>query len=69
MLCPPSSIRCCVASRMTVFGDGSQTRSFCYVSDLVRGLLSALAVGEPVSGESRQSARDDDSRVCQAIRR
>jgi len=23
---------------MTVFGDGSQTRSFCYVSDLVRGL-------------------------------
>ena len=22
---------------MTVFGDGSQTRSFCYVSDLVRG--------------------------------
>lgn len=24
---------------MTVFGDGSQTRSFCYVSDLVRGLV------------------------------
>lgn len=24
---------------MTVYGDGSQTRSFCYVSDLVRGLL------------------------------
>jgi dTDP-glucose 4,6-dehydratase len=24
---------------MTIFGDGSQTRSFCYVSDLVRGLL------------------------------
>ena len=24
---------------MTVFGDGSQTRSFCYVSDLVRGLF------------------------------
>ncbi|QYR18062.1 NAD-dependent epimerase/dehydratase family protein [Corynebacterium glutamicum] len=23
---------------LTVFGDGSQTRSFCYVSDLVRGL-------------------------------
>ena len=23
---------------MTIFGDGSQTRSFCYVSDLVRGL-------------------------------
>jgi dTDP-glucose 4,6-dehydratase len=25
---------------MTVFGDGSQTRSFCYVNDLVRGLVS-----------------------------
>jgi dTDP-glucose 4,6-dehydratase len=24
---------------MTIFGDGSQTRSFCYVSDLVRGLF------------------------------
>jgi dTDP-glucose 4,6-dehydratase len=24
---------------MTVFGDGSQTRSFCYVSDMVRGLF------------------------------
>src|SRR5688572_28352430 len=24
---------------VTVFGDGSQTRSFCYVSDLVRGLV------------------------------
>src|SRR5437762_13470901 len=23
---------------LTVFGDGSQTRSFCYVDDLVRGL-------------------------------
>jgi dTDP-glucose 4,6-dehydratase len=25
---------------VTVFGDGSQTRSFCYVDDLVRGLVS-----------------------------
>ena len=24
---------------LTVFGDGSQTRSFCYVDDLIRGLL------------------------------
>jgi dTDP-glucose 4,6-dehydratase len=29
---------------LTVFGDGSQTRSFCYVDDLVRG-LSLLARG------------------------
>jgi dTDP-glucose 4,6-dehydratase len=30
---------------LTVFGDGSQTRSFCYVDDLVRG-LSLLAQSE-----------------------
>jgi len=36
---------------ITVFGDGSQTRSFCYVDDLIRGLV-ALAesdVHEPVN--------------------
>jgi dTDP-glucose 4,6-dehydratase len=36
---------------LTVFGDGSQTRSFCYVDDLVRGLV-ALAesdVHDPVN--------------------
>ncbi len=26
---------------LTVFGDGSQTRSFCYVSDLVDGIVAA----------------------------
>jgi dTDP-glucose 4,6-dehydratase len=25
--------------KVTVFGDGSQTRSFCYVSDLIRGII------------------------------
>src|SRR6059058_5454421 len=36
---------------LTVFGDGSQTRSFCYVDDLVRGLvlLSESGVHEPVN--------------------
>lgn len=27
---------------LTVFGDGSQTRSFCYVDDLVRGIVALL---------------------------
>jgi dTDP-glucose 4,6-dehydratase len=31
---------------LTVFGDGSQTRSFCYVDDLVRGLISLAESGE-----------------------
>ena len=30
----------------TVFGDGSQTRSFCYVDDLVAGLLALLERGD-----------------------
>jgi len=32
---------------MTIFGDGSQTRSFCYVSDLVRGLVLLSKSKEP----------------------
>ena len=31
---------------LTVFGDGSQTRSFCYVDDLIRGLMALAASGE-----------------------
>ena len=27
---------------ITIYGDGSQTRSFCYVSDLVRGLIALM---------------------------
>lgn len=36
---------------LTVFGDGSQTRSFCYVSDLVEGIIRLLfsEIGEPVN--------------------
>jgi len=31
---------------ITVYGDGSQTRSLCYVSDLVRGVLAVLERGD-----------------------
>jgi dTDP-glucose 4,6-dehydratase len=31
---------------LTVFGDGSQTRSFCYVDDLVRGLVALAESAE-----------------------
>ena len=34
-------------SPMTVFGDGSQTRSFCFVSDLVDGLYRLMQSEEP----------------------
>ena len=42
----PTFMRQAVANQpLTVFGDGSQTRSFCYVDDLVRGLY-LLATSE-----------------------
>jgi UDP-glucuronate decarboxylase len=34
---------------ITVYGDGSQTRSFCYVDDLVDGLIRLMRSGESVS--------------------
>jgi dTDP-glucose 4,6-dehydratase len=43
----PTFVRQARASRpLTVFGDGSQTRSFCYVEDLVRGLQALAESGE-----------------------
>jgi UDP-glucuronate decarboxylase len=35
---------------ITVFGDGSQTRSFCYVADLVDGLVRLMAYDGPQPG-------------------
>jgi dTDP-glucose 4,6-dehydratase len=43
----PTFVRQALANDpLTVFGDGSQTRSFCYVDDLVRGLLALAKSGE-----------------------
>ena len=35
---------------ITVYGEGSQTRSFCYVDDLVEGLIRLMETGEEVTG-------------------
>jgi UDP-glucuronate decarboxylase len=35
---------------ITVYGDGSQTRSFCYVDDLVEGLMRLMGTPEDVTG-------------------
>ena len=43
----PTFIRQALESKpLTVFGDGSQTRSFCFVDDLVRGLILLAESGE-----------------------
>ncbi len=48
----PTFLRQALQDRpITVFGDGSQTRSFCYVEDEIRGLISLAESGyhEPVN--------------------
>src|ERR1700739_4013095 len=48
----PPFLRQALGNRpITVFGDGSQTRSFCYVSDLIRGMIALAESGhhEPVN--------------------
>ena len=52
---------------VTVFGDGTQTRSFCYVSDLVDGIIRLMHsnendpvnIGNPHEMTIEQIARDD----------
>jgi UDP-glucuronate decarboxylase len=38
--------QCLRGKPITIFGDGSQTRSFCYVDDLIEGLLRLMASSE-----------------------
>jgi dTDP-glucose 4,6-dehydratase len=55
---------------LTVFGDGSQTRSFCYVSDLVEGIVRLLPVDfhEPVNlGNPNEVSILDFAREIQAL--
>ena len=35
---------------ITIFGDGSQTRSFCYVDDMVEGFLRLMETGPEMAG-------------------
>jgi UDP-glucuronate decarboxylase len=43
----PTFLRQALQDRpITVFGDGSQTRSFCYVDDLIRGMIALAESGQ-----------------------
>jgi UDP-glucuronate decarboxylase len=35
---------------ITIYGDGSQTRSFCYVDDMIEGIIRFMRTGDDVTG-------------------
>ena len=35
---------------ITIYGEGTQTRSFCYVSDLIDGMIAMMGSGEDIQG-------------------
>ena len=55
---------------LTIFGSGAQTRSFCYISDLVDGILKLMAsnVGEPVNiGNPRETTIEEIARIIKRL--
>lgn len=53
---------------LTVYGDGSQTRSFCYVDDLVEGIYRALTYDEAV-GEVINLGNDAEMSILELAER
>jgi nucleoside-diphosphate-sugar epimerase len=47
---------------MTIYGDGSQTRSFCHVSDMVKALALAMKTRE-AAGEVINAGNPDEMRI------
>jgi UDP-glucuronate decarboxylase len=43
-------VQALLGRNITVYGDGSQTRSFCYVDDMIDGLLRLMATDDSVTG-------------------
>jgi UDP-glucuronate decarboxylase len=43
-------IQALLGREITIYGDGTQTRSFCYVDDLVDGLVRLMQSGDEVTG-------------------
>ncbi|SMG53792.1 UDP-glucuronic acid decarboxylase family protein [Paraburkholderia susongensis] len=44
---------------ITLYGDGSQTRSFCYVDDLIDGLIRTMETGDDFGGPVNLGTRDE----------
>ena len=48
--CRISSFRPCNNQPITIYGDGQQTRSFCYVDDLVDGMIGLMNTPDKITG-------------------
>jgi len=43
-------VQALTGENITIYGDGSQTRSFCYVDDLIRGFMSMMDTPHEITG-------------------
>ncbi|MCW3845606.1 SDR family oxidoreductase [Sphingomonas sp. LB-2] len=43
-------VQALMGTDITIYGDGQQTRSFCFVSDLVEGFVRLMGTGDEVTG-------------------
>ena len=43
-------VQALLGNDITIYGDGSQTRSFCYVDDLIDGLVRLMATANSITG-------------------
>ena len=49
-------------SPITIYGDGEQTRSFCYITDMIEGLFASM-FGEKTKGEVMNLGNPDEKSV------
>lgn len=59
--------QCLEKKPITIYGDGTQTRSFCYVSDQVEGLLAAMDCGA-ARGEAINIGNPEEFTVAEAAK-
>ena len=52
---------------LTVYGDGTQTRSFCYVDDLISGMVALMKYAEPNAHEPVNVGSQDERSMLDVV--